>query len=141
MSVTSTPPEVLDGRACFVGEKGIVCLDLKTGDEQWITNVRPARGSRHSAGTLVMHDDVVLYTSSQGMIALSAKGGEELWTGPRVSGPGISHPADLFVADGLVWGGDEPGMHSRERTAVKRDGRDPIRVMLMSCRARGASSS
>ena len=114
----------LDGQVCFQGESGIVCLDLGTGKRRWITAVRAGRGSRHSAGTLVMHDDVVLYTSGEGMIALAAKDGEKLWTGPRVSGPGISHPPDLFVADGLVWGGDEPGMHSRERTAVKRAGRD-----------------
>ena len=112
------------GRACFHGGERVVCLDLKTGKQRWATEAPPARSSRHSAGTLVMHDDVVLYTGAKGVKAFSAQDGKELWTGPRSGGPGISHPADLFVAGGLVWSGDTPGSHSRERTAVKREGRD-----------------
>lgn len=115
----------LDGRVCFSDRQQLVCLDLKTGKKRWATACRAPGGSRHSGGTLVMYDDVVLFTGAQGVAAFSAENGENLWTGPKVSGPGISHPPDLFVADGLVWGGDEPGMHSRERTLVKRDGRDP----------------
>jgi outer membrane protein assembly factor BamB len=30
----------------------------------------------------------------------------------------------LFVADGLVWGGDPPGLNLRDRTAVRREGLD-----------------
>jgi outer membrane protein assembly factor BamB len=37
----------------------------------------------------------------------------------------VAHPPDLFVADGLVWAGDVAGSHTRERTAIKREGRDP----------------
>jgi len=113
------------GRVCFHSEDKLVCLDLKTGEPQWTAPCRRSGGSRHAVGTLVMYDDVVLFTAGDGLAAFDAKSGERLWTGPRVSGPGISHPPDLFVADGLVWGGDTPGMHSRERTAVKRDGYDP----------------
>jgi len=114
----------LDGRICYSDKQELVCLDLKTGKKRWATACRAPGGSRHSGGTLLMHEDVVLFTGAQGVAAFSAENGESLWTGPKVSGPGISHPADLFVADGLVWGGDEPGMHNRQRTAVKRDGRD-----------------
>ncbi|MHC4404927.1 MAG: outer membrane protein assembly factor BamB family protein, partial [Planctomycetota bacterium] len=122
--VTILTLAALDGRVCFHGADGVTCLDLKTGQRKWAAPSPPAGGSRHSGGTLVMYEDVVLFTSKEGLTALSAADGEKLWTGPRVSGPGISHPPDLFVAGGLVWGGDTPGMHSRERTAVKRDGYD-----------------
>jgi outer membrane protein assembly factor BamB len=114
----------LGDRVCFHGADGITCLDLKTGMRQWTSGTAPMKGSRHSGGTLVMHGGVVLFTSAKGLTAFSDTDGDVLWTSPRVSGPGISHPPDLFVADGLVWGGDEPKMHSRTRTAVKREGRD-----------------
>lgn len=114
----------LEGRACYHGSGAVTCLDLATGGRLWTAACPPGGGSRHSAGTLVMHDDVVLFTGGKGLTAFSADDGKVLWTGPRVSGPGISHPPDLFVADGLVWGGDTPGMNSRERTAVKRQGYD-----------------
>jgi outer membrane protein assembly factor BamB len=112
------------GRVCLYGGDRLLCLDLQSGNEVWATEMRAPRSSRHSGGTLVMHDDVVLFTSAEGLVALSAIDGQRLWTGPKVSGPGISHPPDLFVADGLVWGGDTPGSHSRDRVAVKREGRD-----------------
>ncbi len=112
------------GRVCFHGGERVVCLDLKTGKQQWAAEAPRAGGSRHSVGTLVMYDGVVLYTSAKGVKAFAAQDGKELWTGPKSGGPGITHPGDLFVANGLVWGGDAPGEHSRARTAVKREGRD-----------------
>ena len=72
----------------------------------------------------MIQDDVVLYTGKEGLAAFDAEQGKRLWTGPRVSGPGISHPPDLFVANGLVWAGDVAGTHSRERTKVHRQGLD-----------------
>jgi hypothetical protein len=45
---------------------------------------------------------VVLFTSADGLTAFAAGDGTQLWTGPRISGPGISHPPDLFIADDLV---------------------------------------
>jgi outer membrane protein assembly factor BamB len=112
------------GRVCYYSDDRLVCLDRKTGRQQWTAPCRTARGSRHSGGTLVMVDDVVLYTGGEGLTAFSADSGAKLWTGPRVSGPGISHPPDLFVAGGLVWGGDIAGTHRREKTMVAREGRD-----------------
>ncbi len=111
-------------RACYHNSEAVVCVDIANGKEVWTAKCRPSGGSRHSAGTLVIHDGVVLYTSGEGVLALSLESGERLWTGPRVSGPGITHPADLFVADGLVWIGDQPGEHKKDRVAVKREGRD-----------------
>lgn len=113
-----------DDRVCFYGAQRITCSDLKTGKPLWDTATRPARGPKHSGGTLVMHEDVVLFTSGDGLTALSAKTGEKLWSGPKMQGPGVTHTADLFVADGLVWGGYLAGSHSRERTTVQRQGFD-----------------
>ena len=113
-----------DGRVCFLGSDGITCLDLANGKQQWTTPCQGSGGTRGSSGTLVMHDGVVLFTGKLGIAALSAADGDTLWTGPPVSGPGISHPPDLFVADGLVWGGDIRGSNSKQRTAVRREGYD-----------------
>ncbi|HID77104.1 MAG TPA: methyltransferase domain-containing protein [Planctomycetaceae bacterium] len=113
------------GRVCFHSTDQIVCVDLRTGNRVWSTPCRPLRGSRHSGGTLVMYDGVVLFAGAEGLEALSAKDGQRLWVSPRVAGPAVTHPPDLFVADGLVWGGDEPKTHFRERTTVRREGRDP----------------
>ena len=113
------------GRATYHDRQRIVCVDLKTGQQRWAAACPAQGGSRHSGGTLVMHEDVVLFTGKEGLAAFSAENGEELWTGPKVSGPGVTHPPDLFVADGLVWGGYVAGTHKRERTAVEREGYDP----------------
>jgi outer membrane protein assembly factor BamB/SAM-dependent methyltransferase len=112
------------GHVCFHDMTGIVGLDLKTGQKQWSAPCRSPKGSRHAGGTLVIHDDVVLFTGADGLTAFSIQTGEKLWTGPVVQGPGVTNPPDLFVADGLVWGGDEVGIATRERTEVVREGRD-----------------
>ena len=59
-------------------------------------------------------------------MAFSAENGKRLWKGPRTTGPGISHPGDLFVADGLVWTGTPAGTHRKDDTGVTREGRDPF---------------
>ena len=80
--------------------KAVVSLDLTTGDQVWRTS---ADGG--SSGTLVVHDGVVLTLGSKKLLALSTETGEMLWTSSGGKGPGVSNPADLFVAGGLVWAG------------------------------------
>ena len=80
--------------------------------------------TRGSGGTLVLHDDVILFTGTGGLTAFSAADGKQLWSSPMVQGPSGNHPPDLFVADGLVWGGDPPGGDHPGRTAVRREGRE-----------------
>jgi outer membrane protein assembly factor BamB len=109
---------------CFHGDNQLVCLDRATGQRRWAKPARGLRGSRHSTGTLVMHDGVVLFTSADGVKAFAADDGKALWTGPEISGPGVTHPPDLLVAEGLVWGGYHAGSHHRDRTAVWREGRN-----------------
>ncbi|MBM4089473.1 MAG: methyltransferase domain-containing protein, partial [Planctomycetes bacterium] len=115
-----------DERVCWHGADQVTVCDLRTGAPRWTAEARGQRGSRHSGGTLVMHEEVVLFTSADGLAAFSARDGAKLWTGPRVSGPGVTHPADLFVAAGLVWAGDVAGTHTNDRTAVHREGRDAV---------------
>lgn len=112
-------------RVCFHDLKGLVCLDLKTGKQQWRAEEPPFNGNRHAVGTLVMHEGILLFAGGNGLCAYGLDKGNSLWRAPKVSGPAATQPPDVFVASGLVWGGDEPGEHSRERTAVKRVGRDP----------------
>ena len=110
---------------CYHDGRRLVCLDLKTGHEQWTADCRGPNTGRFSGGTLVMHGDVILFTAAQGLAAFSAKTGERLWSGPRSFGPGVAQPADLFVAAGLVWGGEPQAKYVVDQTAVRREGRDP----------------
>ncbi len=111
------------GRVCYHDGEKLHGRNLSTGKLVW-TQACPApkRGWRIARGTLVMHDDVVLFTAAQGVIALSAKDGKELWKGDKALGSGVSHPPDLFVAGDLVWHGE--GFGKKDGTVVQRSGRD-----------------
>ena len=91
------------GRVCFHNWKEIICLDLRTGRELWRAESTAPRGPRGTGGTLVIYEDVVLYTGARGLQAFSLKTGERLWTGPKMRGFGATQPPDLLVAGGLVW--------------------------------------
>ena len=119
-------------RVFFESGKGVVCLNLNTGKELW--NSRPAeaakpeprktakaattakdkKGKRKpksarsvgwSLATLVVHDGVVLLADGGKLSALSAADGKPLWNCPAK--PGFRSPADVFVAEGLVWLGPD----------------------------------
>jgi len=132
------------GRAFFQSAKEIVCLDLRTGRQQWShTRPVPIQRDHWSAPTLVVRDDVVLAadrvidwkptpstrkasigerlrrTRPPGkLIVLSAKTGDELWSTECYEG--YNAAVDVFVANGLVWIGKSPGRHSADFT----EGRD-----------------
>ena len=122
------------GRVFFQNTGEIVCLDAKSGREQWRA-ARPVSRNRPSwsAPTLVVHNDVVLSAdravstppdtgaagkkgvrwieSSQGgqapvgeLIAFSAKTGQRLWSSKCREC--YNAPVDVLVADGLVWSGN-----------------------------------
>ncbi len=115
-------------RVFFESGNGVVCLDRNTGKELW--NSRPAEATRKTAkvdttakgkkgkrkpksgravgwatATLVVHDGVVLLADGGKLSARSAADGKALWNCP--SRPGFRSPADVFVAEDLVWLGPD----------------------------------
>ncbi|MBC8871779.1 MAG: PQQ-binding-like beta-propeller repeat protein [Planctomycetes bacterium] len=108
LSVAATASNVVyhDGDA-------IVSLDLATGKLRWTSApVARRRAILQSTGvTLVLYDDLVLFTGDDGKITvLSVEDGKQVWAGDH---PTSGHycPQDLLVAGGLVWGG--PADHNR----------------------------
>jgi outer membrane protein assembly factor BamB len=99
------------GRAVFVEDKHVVCLDLATGKELWKTAF-PAR-------TVVLTDDLVLAATDRGntnyakssktitVAALKFSDGSKVWSAAGDCLPNFSFfylPVDLYVARGQVWG-------------------------------------
>ena len=109
----------MDGKhVCFQFGKGVICLDRQTGKELWRTpgaKKAPKSPLLMSDSTVVIEDDVVLWTDSKTVWALAAEDGRQLWscetepTHTASSGKmvearaGFRSSADLFVIDGLVW--------------------------------------
>lgn len=88
---------------CFVDGGEIVCLDRHTGEARW--RAKPAtKGTELWAGTLIIHDDVVLYAEHGLLTALSVRDGSELWTREAKQPGGLWFSwKDVYVIDGLVW--------------------------------------
>ena len=97
------------------GEK-VICLDRTNGSELWASKPIPrwSKLPSYYGATLVVYEDVVLYSGGEKMIphrggidtmtALSAQDGKVLWTAEHPPS-GYQSPEDLLVADGLVWAG------------------------------------
>jgi outer membrane protein assembly factor BamB len=102
----------------------VVCLAKASGKKRWVyeggnkpgtQKDKPARGKKPKGGraggygrhVLVVSDGVVLCNLLEGLVAISVKDGEKLWSGP--GGLGFKAPLDLFVIDGKVWTGHHPG--------------------------------
>ena len=131
---------VHDGRVVYSTYQQVVCRDLDSGRQLWRNDAAPSlRSHRNTAGTLVVYGRVVLYTPEENrddytqpgagrLHAFCLETGDLLWRTERPRyGPGITNPPDLFVADGLVWGGDTHGRPAVDRgTNVERQGRDPL---------------
>jgi len=113
---------VADGRAVFQNTGAVLCLDAKTGREQWRHEQKSdyARVA-YSTSTVVLADGVVLVadrpaggrakagarTGTQStatrLVALAAENGRVLWEADAAEGH--TSPTDVFVSDGLVWAG------------------------------------
>jgi outer membrane protein assembly factor BamB len=122
--VAPLSPAMDAGRVYFHDGTCVVCLDRKDGKLLWrqkpasvlegagrsfSTSTRKNIGSLGAAlptsfgPTLVVHDDVVLFTGGDGKLCgLSAVTGDALWTGACLSS-GHYSPEDVLVVDGLVW--------------------------------------
>jgi len=88
---------------CAIGEqvfyqkgKDVVCLDLRTGREQWSVSSVPLR---------VVCDDSVICASGRTVTTLSAETGKTLWSRPSL----LTDIRDAFVINGSLWlGGFKP---------------------------------
>lgn len=98
------------GKVCYHTFEELVCLDLASGKELWRDDSQPWPDLVGTGVTLLMYEDVVLMTSSEGLVARSAETGEQLWRGPRIPRVAPRQPADLMVASGLVWSSLTPEM-------------------------------
>ncbi len=109
-SEANPKPETLasDGeRVYFQVGQGVVCLDLKSGEELWTAGNTDEDKLRskitYGKYTLVVVDGVVLCNVADKLTAFSAENGEKLWE--CEAGGGFHSPLDVFVIDGLVWQG------------------------------------
>ena len=108
-----------DGQAVlFHNGESIVALDAGTGKPVWTSEAVPIWKEYFAwyGASLVMHDDVVLFSGGEGMTwhkagtngspdsmtAFSAKDGKKLWSAKHPAS-GYRSPEDLVVAQGLVW--------------------------------------
>ena len=118
-----TTPAAGAGRVVFQGGQEVRCVELKTGRDVWRQQIdrqqvpsggaaepkrRPKRSGFSAASyapTLVMAPEynVVLLADGGTLVALDLETGKALWRCPCV--PDFNAPADVFVADGLVWAG------------------------------------
>jgi outer membrane protein assembly factor BamB len=55
-----------------------------------------------------MYGDKVVHAGDQGVKVFSAGSGELIWQGAGMHRMSVRHPPDLFVIDGLIWGGPMP---------------------------------
>jgi len=101
-------PETLasDGGKVFMqAADGVVCLDLKSGDELWSygkTSDRDSYALSFGKHTLVVSDGVVLCNLAGEVAALCAESGKKLWQ-RRAAEHGFHSPLDIFVINGRVW--------------------------------------
>ena len=90
------------GRAFFMDDQNLYCLDLETGREIWQAPC-PTEGLflGSYAPTVVVHHGVVLCLTLKRLAAFSVEHGEKLWEHKGFLG--FASPGDVFAIDGLVW--------------------------------------
>jgi outer membrane protein assembly factor BamB len=140
------------GRVLFHSTGHVVCLDAQSGKELWrAARAGRTSRLGWSTPTLVAHKDVVLCADCASpptdgaeldqpirvqwgasarpkrgddslgqLIAFSAADGKQLWS--CATAQGYNAPADVFVADGLVWTSTVPNLTSEDFA----EGRDPL---------------
>jgi len=119
----------LSGSHLFYHDRdAVVCLDATTGKKKWRTPAGGANSSARSAnGTLVVHNEVVLYADRKQLWSISVADGNVLWSLPGARGFGIANPPDLFVANGLVWYG-HGDIHAESITGYHPSTGQPVRT-------------
>jgi outer membrane protein assembly factor BamB len=90
------------GRAFYMDDKSLYCVDLKTGRGLWQAPC-PAGGLflNSYAPTVVVSGDVVLCLTLKQLAAFSVADGRKLWQ--QKGYLGFASPGSLFVVGGLAW--------------------------------------
>lgn len=108
--------------AVYATSEELVCLDRATGLERWRVPAPIVMKDRIGIGgagvSLVISDDAAYLADSQSIRAFAMKDGAQLWQGKAV----LNHhkPADVFIADGLVWSSYFDGHDPLTGEIVKR---------------------
>ncbi len=88
---------------CLLDAAEIVCLDRDDGSERWRARP-PAKKGELTVGTLIIHQDVVVFSEQGLLTALALEDGARLWTREAKQPGGLWFSwKDVFVIDGLVW--------------------------------------
>ena len=126
-------------RVFFQAGNEIICLDLMKGKVLWSTapGLKEVTASQQVSGndkkkskkakvkkwkrrvgwstaTLVINDEIVLWANAGSLKALSVRDGNQIWQCPCREG--FKSPADVFVANGLVWLGPDYNVGRNLRT-------------------------
>ena len=96
-------------RVVYHNTREIVAVNLKDGNKIWNSRMQERALQWGNSGKLVATKEVILFQNNRHLIGLSAENGDLLWEGPGAQ----SNNPSLFVARGLVWGG-QPEYLNRE---------------------------
>jgi outer membrane protein assembly factor BamB len=90
------------GRAFYLDDKNLTCLDLRTGRDLWQAPC-PAGGLflNNYAPTVVVSGDVVLCLTLKQLAAFAVVDGKKLWEHKGYLG--FASPGSLFAINGLAW--------------------------------------
>ena len=90
------------GRAFYLDDKTLTCLDLRTGAELWQSPC-PAGGLflNNYAPTVVVSGDVILCLTLKQLAAYAVADGKKLWE--QKGYLGFASPGSLFAVNGLAW--------------------------------------
>ena len=104
-------------RLFYQDTEELQCLDARSGKRHWRA---PCRATLETGGwaapTLVVHQDVVLSSDRQRVVAMDVNDGRALWNAQAAEG--FKSPGDVFVIDDQVWVWryDHPGGKADWRT-------------------------
>ncbi|MCB1235181.1 MAG: PQQ-binding-like beta-propeller repeat protein, partial [Verrucomicrobiae bacterium] len=113
----------LNGNVVYHNGERVVCVDLKSGAEKWVSEPvkSPLKLVSEESPTLVLRDDKVFFAMDQKMTTLSLADGKTLWTSDWTTNDYRS-PVTVMAMQGLVW--------SMNITSAKAPGtftgRDPV---------------
>ncbi len=103
-----------DESAVYMTQRGLKCLNAKTGDEIWTVDKAIATGDGTEANTLIVSGRTVYANEDKSLFAYSLRDGHEKWQSNARKN--YEKSADLFVVRGQAWtgGAGAPTRHDPE---------------------------